>query len=231
MKDNMKFSTTEELAQWNDEMVKKYHKDGTLFESKNPILRILEKNRLKKILKLANLKTNEKVLDLGCGEGYLISLMSEDISIVGVDISKTALKKAENITKNKNNVKLEFGNAYKTNYPDKYFDKITCSEMLEHIPEPKKAIVEIHRLIKDDGLVVISVPDEKRIKTIMKFINLFKLNKFLHAAREKEEYDWHLQFSNKKFIKEIIKGFFKIKKLRRTPPIIGYRFVVSLEKI
>ena len=226
-----KLSTTEELAEWNDEMVKRHHKDGTLFESKNPLLRYLETQRLKKIIRFAKLKPKNQVLDLGCGEGHLISLMPNDVSIVGIDISKYALNRAKETLKDKKNVELKFANAYQTNLPSNYFDKIICSEVIEHVPEPRKIIREVHRLVKDNGLVVVSVPDEKRIQTIMNVINFLKINKFLHAARDQKEYDWHLQFSNKKFLKEIINGFFKIKKLRRVPSLIGYRFVAALEKI
>lgn len=226
-----KFSTTEELAEWNDEMVKQHHKDGTLFESKNLLLRYLETQRLKKIIRFAKLKPNDQVLDLGCGEGYLISLLPNNVSVIGVDISEHALNRAKEILKDKKNVELRFGNACQTNLPNNYFDKIICSEVIEHVPEPRKIIKEAHRLVKDSGLVIVSVPDEKRIQTIMNVINFLKLNKFLHAARNQKEYDWHLQFSNKKFLKEIINGLFKIKKLRRAPSLIGYRFVATLEKI
>ena len=226
-----KHSTTEELAQWNDSMVKKYHNEGILFESKNPILRKLEVMRLKKMIKLSNIKPGQKLLDLGCGEGYFISLLPNNIEIVGLDISKIALKRAKKILKSKNNITLQFGNALSTGLSDKSFDIITCSEVLEHVPEPKKIIKEIFRLLKDDGTAVISVPDENRIKLIMRIIKFFRIDAFLHSARKQEDYDWHLHEADKKFIFEITKNYFTTQNIFRVPPLIGHRFVASLKKI
>ncbi len=151
-----------ELSKWNNQMVKKYHSKGTLFESKNILLRTIEKMRLKKIVQLAQFQENDLVLDLGCGEGFLISLIPNSTKkIVGLDISEIALNRAAEILKEKKGVELLRGNAEKLNLPDESFDKIICSEMLEHTPKPRKAMEEMHRVLKNNGLLVISVPDEK----------------------------------------------------------------------
>lgn len=212
-------------------MVKKYHLKGTLFESKNVFLRIIEKMRLKKIIRLAQLQKNDIVLDLGCGEGFLISLMPDSAKkIVGLDISKIALKRAKEILKDEEGVELQWGNAEKLNLPNESFDKIICSEMLEHTPKPRKAMKEIHRVLKNNGLLVISVPDEKRIRFIMKIAKVLNLNKTLNTCREEEEYEWHLHQADKKFITNISRGLFKIQKICRTPPTIGYRLIATLKK-
>lgn len=227
---NFKNIRTEELAKWNDEMVLKYHKEGTLFESKNPLLRFVEKLRLKKIIKASQIDENNSVLDLGCGEGFLISFLPKVKKVVGIDISQVALERAEEILKNKKNVELKWGDAQKLNLPDKSFDKIICSETLEHLPDPKKAMKEIHRLLKKNGLAVICVPDEKRIQFIMRVAKLFLLDKLLHTVRKQADYDWHLHQADKKFIFDISKNLFKVKKIYRTPPLFGYRFIAVLEK-
>lgn len=218
-------------AKWNDEMLKKYHSEGALFESKNPFLRYAERTRLKKIIRFADIKKNYNVLDLGCGEGYLLSMMPETKEKLGVDISKKALKEARKVLKNNPKIKLLFGDGHNIKFNDKYFDVITCSEMLEHVPYPKKVIAEIHRILKDNGKAVISLPDEKRIRDIMRILKNTGLLKFLHAARKKEDYEWHLHESDLQFVKKIIKGKFKTLKISRVPMITRHRFVISLEKI
>lgn len=221
----------QKLAQWNNQMVKKYHSKGTLFESKNILLRTIEKMRLKKIIQLAQLHKNDLVLDLGCGEGFLISLIADSPKkVVGLDISKIALNRAKEILKDKKKVELRWGNAEALSLPNESFDKIICSEMLEHTPQPRKAMEEIYRVLKNNGLLIISVPDEKRIQSIMKMGRILNLNKYLNTCREKEKYEWHLHQANKKFITNISKGLFKIQKIYRTPPIIGYRLVATLIK-
>jgi len=219
-----------DLAKWNDEMVLKYHKDGTLFESKNPLLRLVEKLRLKKIIKASQIDENNSVLDLGCGEGFLISFLPKVRRVVGIDISQVALKRAREILRNKPDVQLKWGDAQNLDFPNESFDKIICSETLEHLPGPKKAMEEIHRLLKKNGLAVICVPDEKRIQFIMRVAKLFLLDKLLHTVRKQADYDWHLHNADKKFIFDISKNLFKIKKIYRTPPFLGYRFIAVLKK-
>lgn len=220
-----------ELSKWNNQMVKKYHSKGTLFESKNILLRTIEKMRLKKIVQLAQFQENDLVLDLGCGEGFLISLIPNSTKkIVGLDISEIALNRAAEILKEKKGVELLRGNAEKLNLPDESFDKIICSEMLEHTPKPRKAMEEMHRVLKNNGLLVISVPDEKRIQFIMKIAKIFNFNKRLSTCREEEKYEWHLHQADKRFITNISEGLFKIQKICRTPSLIGYRLVATLKK-
>lgn len=228
---NFQETKSENLAKWNDEMILKYHKDGTLFESKNSLLRFVEKTRLKKMIKAGQLNKNNLVLDLGCGEGFLISLLPKVKQTTGIDISKVALKRAKEVLKNKPNVQLEWGDAQKLDIPNESFDKIFCSETLEHLPYPQKAMKEIHRLLKKDSLTIISVPDEKRIRFIMRMVKLFFLDKLLHAARKQEDYEWHLHQTDKNFIFNISKNLFKVKKIYRTPPFLGYRFIAVLKKI
>ncbi|HOZ16416.1 MAG TPA: methyltransferase domain-containing protein [Candidatus Portnoybacteria bacterium] len=229
-KEELQKSNSEELGKWNDEMVLKYHREGTLFESKNSILQKLEKMRLKKIIKSAKLTLNDIVLDLGCGEGFLINMLPNIKRIFGIDISNIALKRATKLLANKENIKLQWGDARKLEFTNETFDKILCSEVLEHLPNPTEVIKEIHRTIKKNGLVIISVPDEKRLKLIMKIIHFFQLDKLLHAARKKEDYEWHLHEADKNFIYDICKNFFKVEKIYRTPPVLGYRFVAVLKK-
>ncbi len=114
---------------------------------------------------------------------------------------------------------------------EKYFDRIICSEVLEHVPDPRRVMEEMHRLLKNGGLAIVSIPDEKRIQKIMAVIKFFGLEKFIHAARKQKEYEWHLHSANKNFLREISNNLFEIKKLTRTPTLIGYRFVASLKKI
>jgi len=230
MTKNFQKMDSKNLAKWNDQMVLKYHKNGTLFESKNPLLRFIEKRRLKKIIQVSHLNENDTVLDLGCGEGFLISFLPKLKRIVGIDISKIVLKRAKKILKDKSNVQLIWGDAQKLNMADEIFDKIICSETLEHLPYPQKVMKEIHRLLKRNGLAIISVPDEKRIQFIMKMAKFFSLDKLLHTARKQKEYDWHLHQADKKFIFKNSKNLFKMKKIYRTPPLLGYRFIAVLKK-
>jgi len=218
-------------AEWNDQMVKKYNSEGTLFESKNPILRIIEIKRVQAIIRFANIKPADVILDIGCGQGFLISTIKQYKKITGLDISRVYLEQAQKRLKNKKNIELIFGDAHQLPFKDKSYNKIISSEVLEHLPDPQKALKEISRVLTDDGTLVISVPDERRIENIMKLIKFLKLNKFLHAARKQETYEWHLHKFDENMVRAICFNLFSIEKIKRIPPLIGYRFVVQLKKI
>jgi len=225
-----KESSTEELSQWNDDMIRKYHEEGTLFESKNFLLRYVEMLRLKTIVDMAKISADDSVLDLGCGEGYCLTLVPNAKKIVGIDISKVALKRAKALIKERNiDATLEFGDAQALEMDEK-FDKILCSEVLEHVPNPEKVMKNVYSLLNPNGLLVVSIPDELRIQRMMSLIKKLGLSGLLHAARKQEDYEWHLHEASVPFLERISEGYFDIIEVKRVPPVLKHRIVASLRK-
>ncbi len=113
------------------------------------------------------LESGDVVLDLGCGEGrHVISAYIEaDIQAIGVDLSLQDLKAAQDKFgdfKEPDNEAKSFGlstaDALQLPFADNTFDKVICSEVLEHIPDYKGALEEISRVLKPGGLFCASVP-------------------------------------------------------------------------
>ncbi|MBD2857413.1 class I SAM-dependent methyltransferase [Spongiibacter sp. KMU-158] len=113
------------------------------------------------------LEAGDRVLDLGCGEGrHVISAYVEgEVDVVGVDLClkdlQTAQQRASDFIDN-DDTRRSFGlaNADALNLPfaDNSFDKVICSEVLEHIPDYRAVLVEIERILKPGGLFCASVP-------------------------------------------------------------------------
>ena len=115
-------------------------------------------------MKLAN---NDRLLDLGCGEGRhaISAYMMHNLNSIGIDLSVRDLE----ITKERFKQFVETNNPEKSlcitaadgehlPFMDQTFDKVICSEVLEHIPNYQAVIAEISRVLKAGGIAAISVP-------------------------------------------------------------------------
>lgn len=113
------------------------------------------------------LNKGDRILDLGCGEGrHVISAYLEaEVDAIGIDLCLKDLKltreKFEPFREmgNKNKLfALASANALQLPFADNTFDKVICSEVLEHIPDYESALVEIKRVLKPGGQFCASVP-------------------------------------------------------------------------
>ena len=99
----------------------------------------------------------KKVLDVGCGNGYVLNFYSkEGAHVHGIDLTKTAI----DLTKKRfemNNLNGEFSvqDAQNLLYEDNYFDCICSMGVLHHVPDTQKAISEIFRVLKPGGRIIV----------------------------------------------------------------------------
>ena len=116
---------------------------------------------------LLKIKDGERVLDIGCGEGrHSWQACKESKCLVcALDIEETNLKKAGTMLRlmdqqgeSKGQWLTVRGEIQNLPFEDATFDKIICSEVMEHIPDDQQGIKEMVRVLKDDGILTISVP-------------------------------------------------------------------------
>lgn len=116
-------------------------------------------------------KAGMRVLDVGCGSGPNIKMINDlfpqakDIEYYGVDISPRAIE-AANEYKGKagiENCLFELGDAENLRYRDAEFDIVICTEVLEHLPHPRAALREIHRVLKNGGASIITTPNRGNV--------------------------------------------------------------------
>jgi len=104
----------------------------------------------------------KKVLDLACGEGYGSLMLSEEADeVTGIDIDQTTISHASSKYLREN---LKFLKGSITDIPikdEKIFDVIVCFEALEHIEEHDKLLREVKRLLKSDGIFIVSTPNKR----------------------------------------------------------------------
>lgn len=99
------------------------------------------------------------VLDVACGEGYGSALLSQTAkSVVGVDVSADTVKHARESYVSANLQYLE-GDACQIPVPDNSVDAVVSFETLEHFTQQEQFLLEIRRVLRPGGLLLISTPD------------------------------------------------------------------------
>lgn len=128
------------------------------YTSRNPIQKYLVNNFLKTLfLCIDNLKI-KKVLDAGCGEGFVLSEFKKrkiGDYLEGIDFSEEALNTGKKLFPY---LSLKKGDIYNMPYENNTFDIVICTEVMEHLKEPEKVMDEVVRVSKKYCLF--SVPNE-----------------------------------------------------------------------
>lgn len=118
------------------------------------------KRRIHTILRESEIQNDDIILDCGCGHSLFLVAISELTScqIHGLDVDFEKIIQTQNDLGNKM-VRLVHGDITSLPYQDEYFNKIYCSEVLEHIPDDKRALKELRRVLKKKGTLIITVPN------------------------------------------------------------------------
>lgn len=106
--------------------------------------------RLKKSIKLADVRLGEKVLDLGCGDMSLKQMLSPDVNYVGID-------------KNGGAIEYDLEDGLPKAIKNQKFDIIFMNEFIEHIENFKSILLECKQILTEKGRIIISTPSNNRI--------------------------------------------------------------------
>ncbi|MDO5850527.1 MAG: methyltransferase domain-containing protein [Methanobacteriaceae archaeon] len=121
-------------------------------------------------------KNPKKILDLGCGTGYVLSevkkiykLKNKDLDMYGLDISEEMIKIANENLKGEANLKV--GDSEYIPWEDNSFDLVVCNASFHHYPNPKKTLLEIKRVLNSNGTLILGDPTAPII--VREIFNLF----------------------------------------------------------
>lgn len=197
------------------------------YEHPNPLRRQIDKERIKLILK--EIKENSIVLDAGCEEGKVLEQISKKaLAVYGFDIKKSYIKKASE--KGIEKARVLLGSVLNIPIKNDFFDAVVCTEVLEHLENPQKAVEELKRVTKKGGKIIITVPNESLVIKIKKALKALHIAKLFVLSEEKSE--GHItEFDKKKAVELIEKvGGLEKEKVKRFPAWAPVRIIVVATK-
>lgn len=105
----------------------------------------------------------KRILDMGCGRGYYthsLTFFPFIRKIDAVDVNPDYVRVAKS---HATDTRISFHQAsiYSLPFPDGSFDCIILSEVLEHLAQEKKALLELRRILKKNGTLLITVPNHR----------------------------------------------------------------------
>lgn len=104
---------------------------------------------------------NQRTLDAACGEGYGSALLARSaLAVEGVDISGQAIDHARNRYGSLENVSFRVADCIQLPFSDDEFDRVVSFETLEHLQDHDELLAEFRRVLKPDGLLILSSPDK-----------------------------------------------------------------------
>ncbi len=153
-----------------------------------------DKRHLQEVLKYLVPRREEKILEIGCGRGFVVrELQNVSPETYGIDANPNSIE--HGVASN-----LKAMDAERLEFDDASFDKLYSFHAIEHIPDIKKALEEMERVLRPGGRILLVYPAEpiRGLFSIPAAVVLFK-NPF--RAR-----DVHLHKLNPGRIQELIAG-------------------------
>jgi len=176
----MKNVTDKTIADTGERMVPAYHKGHMVYGE-----------HIVRYRAAAELVKGKHVLDIAAGSGYGSAVLAETAKkVVGVDVDKDAIKYANKNYKT-SNVEFILGDGVSIPLPDKSLDVVVSFETIEHIEDYRKFMSEVKRVLKPDGLLVLSTPNDVEFP---------------------ESNHFHIHEFEQKELEKLVAGYFKHRK-------------------
>jgi len=151
--------TKKEIKSWQREKEKEWRRNAQFW------IKIIRQNLDPYRLKVTNRavleplkdKRNLRVLDVGCGEGYLCRILAKKgHKVFGIDFCPELIEAAKDLEEKKPlGIKYFVGDFRKTNFPSSFFDVILSHHTINEIENPEKAFKEFSRIFKKGGKLIL----------------------------------------------------------------------------
>jgi SAM-dependent methyltransferase len=120
-----------------------------------------------------------RVLDAACGEGYGSHLLAQVAAqVTGVDVSAEAVEHASRRYGHAAGLIYQVGDCRQLPLPDASFDLVVSFETIEHVHDQDAVLAEFRRVLRPDGILIISSPNKKVYSDDRNYRNEFHVKEF-----------------------------------------------------
>lgn len=208
-------SSALDVERWNDTFAREHDIDDYYARS-SFLIRWIEGRRLASIRRLLDVVPSDRILEAGCGGGHILRLFPEN-ELTGVDPSGEMIQKSRRNLSGYQ-VRLLKGELHEVGLPDGGFDRIICSEVLEHVVDPDAVLTQIQRLLAPNGCVVITFPNDllvNRIKALIRRSGMTILPPFRRISWGGDHY--HLHTWRTREMHALLSRYFRVTAVKFAP--------------
>lgn len=174
--------------------------DEQAYHSDLLVQRFFQRRKTSAIEEHLRLEKGQILLDIACGSGVQIREICRDKAgvAIGIDANINAVRYAR--SRSKSNEDFLIADASYLPFKNEAFNRIICAEIIEHLIDPGPTLSESYRILKENGRLVITTPNERSIWGVYELLwDLF--------GRGRNYGETHLKFYNRRDMNQLFSSF------------------------
>ena len=198
----------------NDRLAREHPIDDYYARSALPI-RLIERRRLAIIRELVGACPGLELCEVGAGGGHVLRLFPE-ARLTAIDVSQVFLDTAR---RNLTGYDVHFikGEVEKLDLPPASFDRVVCTEVLEHTLDPAAILAALARLLRPDGVAVITIPNDDLIGRLKAVVRRTPVGWLLRHRIEWGGDAYHLHRWTPADFRRLLEDYFRVTDFRGAP--------------